>query len=172
MAAVKKVRAWLEAGAEAGTACFVIDALDGNGLAASAIGAIDERLPSGRNPAGRSGYIYGVCTEERYRRRGYSRLVVRALFDWYADQGVPRIELHASEFGEALYRELGFEEAGASRLLAGCSASGVFRCGVGGDHFGNRGGKPSGGQADVEHVPFAHFLGGPDGVPGRPKTIE
>lgn len=110
VAAVKKVRTWLEAGAEAMTACFVIDALDGNGLAASAIGAIDERLPSGRNPAGRSGYIYGVCTEGRYRRRGYSRLVLQALLDWYADQGIPRIELHASEFGEALYRELGFEE--------------------------------------------------------------
>jgi GNAT superfamily N-acetyltransferase len=110
VAAVKKVRAWLESGVEAMTACFVIDALDGDGLAASAIGAIDERLPSGRNPSGRSGYIYGVCTEERYRRRGYSRLVLRALLDWYADQGVPRIELHASEFGEALYRELGFEE--------------------------------------------------------------
>jgi len=110
VAAVKKVRMWLESGAEAMTACFVIDALDGNGLAASAIGAIDERLPSGRNPAGRSGYIYGVCTEERYRRRGYSRLVLQALIDWYAEQGIPRIELHSSEFGEALYRELGFAE--------------------------------------------------------------
>ena len=109
IAAVKKVRTWLEAGDEAATVCFVIDALDGNGLAASAIGAVDERLPSTRNPSGRSGYIYGVCTEERYRRRGYSRLVLQALIDWYTDQGVPRIELHASEFGEALYRELGFE---------------------------------------------------------------
>ena len=110
VAAVKKLRTWLEAGDGAGTACFVIDAVDGNGLAASAIGAIDERLPSERNPSGRSGYIYGVCTEERYRRRGYSRLVLQALMDWYADQGIPRIELHASEFGEALYRELGFAE--------------------------------------------------------------
>ncbi|MEY9864344.1 GNAT superfamily N-acetyltransferase [Catenulispora sp. GAS73] len=109
VAAVKKVRAWLEAGDEAGTACFVIDALDGSGLAASAIGAVDERLPSGRNPSGRSGYIYGVCTDERYRRRGYSRLVLQALLDWYAEQGIPRIELHASEYGETLYRELGFE---------------------------------------------------------------
>lgn len=109
VAAVKKVRAWLEAGDEAGTACFVIDALDGSGLAASAIGAVDERLPSGRNPSGRSGYIYGVCTDERYRRRGYSRLVLQALLDWYAGQGIPRIELHASEYGETLYRELGFE---------------------------------------------------------------
>ena len=110
VAAVKKVRQWLEGGDEAGTACFVIDAPDGDGLAASAIGAIDERLPSERNPSGRSGYIYGVCTEERYRRRGYSRLVLQALIDWYASQGVPRIELHASEYGEALYRELGFDD--------------------------------------------------------------
>ena len=117
VAAVKKVRAWLEAGAEATTACFVIDAPDDDeGLAASAIGAIDERLPSGRNPAGRSGYIYGVCTEKRYRRRGYSRLVLQALIDWYAEQGVPRIELHASEFGEALYRELGFADTGGVPL--------------------------------------------------------
>jgi len=109
LAAVRKVRSWLEVGAEATTACFVIDALDGDGLAASAIGAVDERLPSARNPSGRSGYIYGVCTEERYRRRGYSRLVLQALMDWYAGQGIPRIELHSSEYGEALYRELGFD---------------------------------------------------------------
>lgn len=116
VAAVKKLRAWLEAGDEAGTVCFVIDALDGNGLAASAIGAIDDRLPSARNAAGRSGYIYGVCTEERFRRRGYSRLVLQALLDWYGDQGIPRIELHASEFGEALYRELGFDDPKGSAL--------------------------------------------------------
>ncbi|ACU77098.1 GCN5-related N-acetyltransferase [Catenulispora acidiphila DSM 44928] len=110
VAAVKKLRSWLEDGDQTVTACFVIDALDGNGLAATAVGAVDERLPSERNPSGRCGYIYGVCTEERYRRRGYSRLVVQALLDWYADQGIPRVELHASEFGEGLYRELGFEE--------------------------------------------------------------
>ena len=110
VAAVKKVRAWLDAGDEATTACFVIDAPDGDWLAASAIGAIDDRLPSTRNPSGRSGYIYGVCTDERYRRRGYSRLVLQAMLDWYASQGIPRIELHASEYGEALYRELGFED--------------------------------------------------------------
>jgi GNAT superfamily N-acetyltransferase len=117
IAAVKKVRAWLESGDEAGTACFVIDAPDGSGLAASAIGAVDERLPSQRNPSGQSGYIYGVCTEERYRRRGYSRLVLRALMDWYAAQGIQRIELHASEYGEALYRELGFNDPRGTSLM-------------------------------------------------------
>ncbi|MFL6110061.1 MAG: GNAT family N-acetyltransferase [Catenulispora sp.] len=110
LAAVKKTRSWLEAGDGAGTVCFVIDAPDGEGLAASAIGAVDERLPSHRNPSGLSGYVYGVCTDERYRRRGYSRIVMRALLDWYIAQGIPRVELHASEYAEPLYRELGFAE--------------------------------------------------------------
>jgi GNAT superfamily N-acetyltransferase len=116
LAALKKARTWLEAGEGAGTVCFVIDAPEGDGLAASAIGAVDERLPSSRNPSGLSGYVYGVCTDERYRRRGYSRIVMRALLDWYIAQGIPRVELHASEFGEALYRELGFAEPGGVPL--------------------------------------------------------
>jgi len=114
VAALKKARLWLESGER--TVCFVIDAPDGEGLAASAIGAVDERLPSYRNPSGLSGYVYGVCTDERYRRRGYSRLVMQALLDWYTAQGVPRVELHASEYAEPLYRELGFNDAGGVPL--------------------------------------------------------
>lgn len=114
VAALEKARLWLKSGD--GTVCFVIDAPDGEGLAASAIGAVDERLPSYRNPSGLSGYVYGVCTDARYRRRGYSRLVMRALLDWYVEQGVPRVELHASEYAEPLYRELGFNDPGGVPL--------------------------------------------------------
>jgi len=119
VAALKLVRTWLEAGEGAGTVFFVVDAPEGaegaeggegGGLAASAIGAVDQRLPNARNPSGLCGYVYGVCTDDRYRRRGYSRLVMRALLDWYTAQGIPRVELHASEYGDSLYRELGFEE--------------------------------------------------------------
>lgn len=116
VAALKLVRTWLEAGDGAGTVFFVVDAPDGEGLAASAIGAVDQRLPNARNPSGLSGYVYGVCTDDRYRRRGYSRLVMNALIDWYTSQGIPRIELHASEYGDALYRELGFKEPGGAAL--------------------------------------------------------
>lgn len=110
VAALKLVRTWLEVGDGAGTVFFVVDALEGEGLAASAIGAVDQRLPNARNPSGLCGYVYGVCTDDRYRRRGYSRLVMRALLDWYDSQGIPRVELHASEYGDALYRQLGFTE--------------------------------------------------------------
>jgi GNAT superfamily N-acetyltransferase len=116
-AAVEKMRGWLKDGDSAAAVAFVVDAPDGNGLAASAIGAVDERLPNAKNPLGRVGYVYGVYTEERYRRRGFSRLAMRALLDWYDANGFVRVELHASEFGEELYRELGFEEPVGGRAL-------------------------------------------------------
>src|SRR5690348_2454183 len=58
-AAVEKMREWLKDEAGRGAVAFVIDAPDGNGLAASVIGAVDERLPTAVNPLGRAGYVYG-----------------------------------------------------------------------------------------------------------------
>lgn len=87
---------------------FVVDAPDGAGLAASSIGVIDERLPSVSNPEGREGYIFSVSTDPRWRRRGYARGTVTATLDWFAERGVRRVVLQSSEYGESLYRELGF----------------------------------------------------------------
>ncbi|MEY9963829.1 GNAT superfamily N-acetyltransferase [Streptacidiphilus sp. MAP12-16] len=101
---------------DATTAAFVVDAPDGSGLAASVIGVITERLPSPHNPSGRAGYVYGVCTDPRWRRRGFSRAAMRALLDWFDDREVPRVDLHASEYGEALYRELGFTDCHGTAL--------------------------------------------------------
>lgn len=122
-AAVAGIRAWLiepataaTATAATTTAVFVVDAPDGPGLAASVIGAIEELLPSERNPTGRLGYVYGVATDTRHRRRGYSRLAMTALLDWYTERGISRVDLHASEFGDALYRELGFEDSHGTAL--------------------------------------------------------
>ncbi|WP_280727117.1 GNAT family N-acetyltransferase [Kitasatospora sp. MAA4] len=101
---------------DAPTAVFVVDAPDGASLAATAIGTIDERLPHARNPSGVTGYVYGVSTDPRWRRRGFSRAAMRALLGWYADRGVHRIDLHASPSGESLYRELGFTDASGAAL--------------------------------------------------------
>jgi GNAT superfamily N-acetyltransferase len=87
---------------------FVVDAPDGDGLAASSIGVIDERLPSHTNPDGREGYVFSVSTDPRWRRHGYARGVVMATLDWFSGRGVRRIVLQSSPYGEGLYRELGF----------------------------------------------------------------
>ncbi len=88
------------------------------GLAACVIGSYSDRLPSQRNPHGTAGYVYGVSTEPRWQRRGYSRAAMVALLEWFDQRGVVRIDLHASEFGEGLYRKLGFAEASGAALTA------------------------------------------------------
>ncbi|MDT3399416.1 GNAT family N-acetyltransferase [Streptomyces sp. B1866] len=96
-------------------AAFVVDG-DGDGepggarLAARAVGRVEERLPAPGHPAGRFGFVFNVCTDPRYRGRGLARATTRALLDWFAGQGVTRVDLHATPEAERLYRGLGFAE--------------------------------------------------------------
>ena len=93
---------------------FAVDG-DGDGpgaphLAACAVGRVEERLPAPQNPAGRFGFVFNVCTDERYRGRGYARAMTEALLAWFAERGVTRVDLHTTPDAEALYRALGFAE--------------------------------------------------------------
>ncbi|MEU8076937.1 GNAT family N-acetyltransferase [Catellatospora citrea] len=89
-------------------AAYVVDAPDGVGLAACAVGTVDLRLGGPANPSGRTGYVYNVVTDAAYRRRGFSRACMSALLDWFAERGVSTVDLRATADGEPLYRELGF----------------------------------------------------------------
>ena len=88
---------------------FVVDGDDGH-LAACAVGTVEERLPAPQHPAGRFGFIFNVCTDARYRGRGYARATTEALLEWFAARGVTRVDLHATAEAERLYRALGFTE--------------------------------------------------------------
>ncbi|MEV7357494.1 GNAT family N-acetyltransferase [Kitasatospora sp. NPDC091276] len=79
-------------------------------LAACAVGTLEHRLPAPGNPDGRFGFVFNICTDPGHRLRGYARACTEALLDWFDDQRVGRIDLHASSGGEALYRSLGFGE--------------------------------------------------------------
>jgi len=95
-----------------GLGAFVVDG-DGTGapaLAACAVGTVEERLPAPQHPAGRFGFVFNVCTDERYRGRGYARATTEALLDWFAQCRVTRVDLHATPDAEPLYRKLGFAE--------------------------------------------------------------
>ncbi|TVL89684.1 GNAT family N-acetyltransferase [Streptomyces sp. SAJ15] len=92
---------------------FVVegDPRDGGAhLAACAIGRVEQRLPAPGHPTGRFAFVFTVCTDPRYRGHGYARATTRALLDWFAGHGVTRVDLHASEESERLYRSLGFAE--------------------------------------------------------------
>ncbi|HWC82888.1 MAG TPA: GNAT family N-acetyltransferase [Pseudonocardiaceae bacterium] len=88
---------------------FVVARPDGAaGLAACAMGGIEEWLPGPRNPSGRVGHVHSVSTEPLFRRRGYSRACMRAILDWFEESGVTNVTLNASAQGQPLYASLGF----------------------------------------------------------------
>lgn len=87
---------------------MVVDAPDGHGLASAGVGVVDIRLPAPGRVSGRVGHISSMCTDERWRRRGYARAVLDALVDWLRDQGCSRVELSASDEGAPLYEASGF----------------------------------------------------------------
>ncbi|MFF4222489.1 GNAT family N-acetyltransferase [Streptomyces sp. L500] len=92
---------------------FVVDGEPVEGvprLAACCVGRIEERLPAPGHPTGLFGFVFNVCTDVPYRGRGLARTTTEALLDWFAGQGVTRVDLHASEDAERLYRGLGFAE--------------------------------------------------------------
>ncbi|GAA2861028.1 GNAT family N-acetyltransferase [Streptosporangium fragile] len=93
------------------TAVYVVDA-PGDGLAACGIGLIFQRFPGPALPDGRHGYVQGMTTDPRHRRRGHSRAILLALLGWYRDRGIGKVDLHATSDGEPLYRALGFVEDG------------------------------------------------------------
>ena len=98
-------------------AAFVIDRPGEPGmLAACAVGVIEERLGGPRNPSGLAGYVFNVCTEAEFRRRGFSRACLNSLLSWYRESGVERIDLRASADGAPLYRAMGFIDTNNMRL--------------------------------------------------------
>ena len=89
-------------------AAFVVQRIGEAGLAACAVGHVDQRLPGPSDPAGLRGYVSNVVTDPAYRRRGFSRACMTALLEWFAERGVRMVDLRASPEGEPLYASLGF----------------------------------------------------------------
>lgn len=85
-------------------------------LLACAVGWIEIHLPSPGNPAGRRGHVANVATDPAARRRGLGAAVVGELMGFFAERGVPRIDLEATPMGEGIYRRLGFRERHGTAL--------------------------------------------------------
>jgi ribosomal protein S18 acetylase RimI-like enzyme len=90
---------------------FVVDDEEHPGrLAACAIGTLERRLPAPAHPDGLFGFVFNICTDLDRRRRGYARACIEALLAWFDERGATRLDLHASQDGQDLYRSLGFRE--------------------------------------------------------------
>jgi ribosomal protein S18 acetylase RimI-like enzyme len=89
-------------------AAYVVDHPDELGLAACAVGLIEERLGNPANPAGLCGYVFNVATDPGQRRLGHARACMNGLLEWFRAHGVRSVDLRASADGEPLYDQLGF----------------------------------------------------------------
>ncbi|MFI1522015.1 GNAT family N-acetyltransferase [Kitasatospora cineracea] len=90
---------------------YVIDDPERPGrLLSCAVGTLEQRLPAPGHPEGRFGFVFNICTRPEHRGRGHARACTEALLAWFDAAGATRIDLHATEGGEALYRSLGFQE--------------------------------------------------------------
>ena len=62
------------------------------------------------------GYIWSVYVDPRFRRRGIARALCERAIAYLGTLGCTTVALHASEAGEPLYEQLGFEIGREMRL--------------------------------------------------------
>lgn len=85
-------------------------------LVSCGVGWLEEHLPSPGQLDGRRGHIASMSTETAWMRRGYARQVFGALLDWFGEQGVPRVDLRATDAGRPLYEDFGFRVLGGATM--------------------------------------------------------
>lgn len=56
----------------------------------------------------RCGFIFNVYTHPDHRQRGLARRLVEAMHEWCRSQGIERVVLNASVFGQPLYESMGY----------------------------------------------------------------
>ena len=56
----------------------------------------------------RCGFVFNVYTEPAHRQQGLARRMMDAIHNWCRAEGIERIVLNASSFGESLYRSMGY----------------------------------------------------------------
>ncbi|MEV5960523.1 GNAT family N-acetyltransferase [Kribbella sp. NPDC051952] len=92
-------------------AAYVVDD-PAAGVVASAVGNVYVHPPGPNDLTTLRGHLYNVSTEPAFRRRGLARACVVALMDWFRDETeIGVVELHATDYGIDLYRQLGFTES-------------------------------------------------------------
>ena len=56
----------------------------------------------------RCGFVFNVYVDVPHRKQGLARRLMEAIHDWCRGEGIERLVLNASLFGEPLYRSMGY----------------------------------------------------------------
>ena len=85
-------------------------ARNGNDIAGLGGLVIREQPGSFKNPTGKVGYLMNMYTFPLFRRRGICSVILKLLIEEASRMGIIALELHASEKGEFVYKNNGFEK--------------------------------------------------------------
>jgi GNAT superfamily N-acetyltransferase len=83
---------------------------------AGGVGWVEEHLPAPYQLDGRRGHVSSMSTHPSYRSKGYGRMVLTALMGWFEEQGIPRVDLRATQYGQPLYESAGFQVLGGATM--------------------------------------------------------
>jgi ribosomal protein S18 acetylase RimI-like enzyme len=72
--------------------------------------AIRQQPPGYKYPNGKLGYIMNMYTLPQYRGRGICTMLMEKIMQSAREQGICKVELHATNEGEPIYRKFGFAE--------------------------------------------------------------
>jgi GNAT superfamily N-acetyltransferase len=56
----------------------------------------------------RCGFVFNVYTDPSHRKHGLARRMMEVIHEWCRAEGVERVVLNASTFGQSLYQSLGY----------------------------------------------------------------
>jgi GNAT superfamily N-acetyltransferase len=56
----------------------------------------------------RCGFVFNVYTDPAHRKQGIARQLMEVMHDWCRNEGIERIVLNASTFGQSLYASMGY----------------------------------------------------------------
>ena len=114
------VAAFVErARAEGDFAAFVAE-VDGEVIGTAACQVFAGLYPEIRlRSVHRAGYLWGVYVRPDQRQRGLATRLTQAALDYLEAIGCTRVNLHASQHGEPVYRKMGFRDTNELSLALG-----------------------------------------------------
>ena len=56
----------------------------------------------------RCGFVFNVYTEPAHRKQGLGRRLMEAMHEWCRGEGIERVVLNASTFGQPIYAAMGY----------------------------------------------------------------
>jgi GNAT superfamily N-acetyltransferase len=99
---------WLRAAIPAGTYLGWLAVSDAGEVAAGSGLIVIPWPPGPMTMDPRCGFVFNVYTDPAHRKQGLARRLMDTMHDWCRGEGIERVVLNASTFGQPLYEQMGY----------------------------------------------------------------